>query len=259
MSRKKAFITGASEGLGRSFAIKLAAEGWDTTAVARSEQRLEGLISALNSQSSGQHDYLIADLATDSGVNSCVERLQSRHYNLLINNAGYSRFGIYHQADIDEELKILQVNCGAIMALSHAYLRTTKPGDALINLSSITSFLPTPIQPTYVASKAFIKSFSENLWYQQRNHGVYVQALCPGVTKTEFINRAGNVSKKKFLDRFSGSPEGVIDASYKELLARKKPIVIPGFSNYMLAVFINSMPRKPLLWLLGKVSDFGLK
>jgi short-subunit dehydrogenase len=253
--QKRAIITGASEGIGRCYALKLAHEGWLITAVARNEQRLQDLVSSLGHG----HDYVVADLATEQGVQACVAKIQENHYSLFVNNAGFSQFGEFRDADIHAEIKILDVNCSALMQLAHAYLNTAKAGDALINLSSITAWLPTPIQPTYVASKAFIKSFSENLWYQERKNGVYVQALCPGPTRTEFIARSGDVSKKGLLDMFSGRPEGVINSSYKALLKRRKPVVIPGVTNILAALLMNISPRPISIWLMGKVSDFGFK
>ena len=257
MTAKKAFITGGSEGLGRTYALKLASEGWQITVAARNEERLKQLVNELGNDDG--HDYIVADLAIESGIQACASRLHEQAYDLMINNAGYSRFGDYHAQDINDELKILQVNCGALMTLSHAYLANARKGDALINLSSITAWLPTPVQATYVASKAFIKSFSENLWYQQAKRGIYVQALCPGTTKTEFMNRAGEVSRQKLLDMISGSPEAVIDASYNALLKRKQPIVIPGYSNVFMALMMNLTPRRVSIWLMGKVSDFGFQ
>lgn len=253
--QKKAFITGASEGLGRCYAHKLASEGWLITAAARNEQRLQGLVEELGEG----HDYVVADLALDVGVEACAKKMKETHYDLFLNNAGYSKFGEFRSVDIEDEIKILQVNCAALMQLAHAYLNTAQQGDALINLSSVTAWLPTPIQPTYVATKSFIKAFSENLWYQERKNGVYVQALCPGPTRTEFISRSGEMSKKALLDMFSGSAEGVINSSYKALIKRKQIVVIPGFFNVLATLIMNITPRKISIWVMGKASDFGFK
>ena len=259
MTMKHAFITGASEGLGRTYAKKLADEGWTICAAARNEERLKALITELKAQDDRQHSYVIADLTTAEGINACSKKLTEQPFDLMINNAGYSQFGEFRTVNIEDELKILQVNCASLMHLSHSYLSTARSGDALINLSSVTAWLPTPIQPTYVASKSFIKAFTENLWYQERKRGVYVQALCPGPTKTEFIARSGDVSKKDLLDMFSGSPEAVINASYKALLKRKKIIVLPKISDKLTAVLMNITPRKLSIFLMGAVSDFGFK
>jgi hypothetical protein len=143
----KAFVTGASEGLGRAFAIRLAKEGYRVTAVARNEGRLAELLEELDG---GPHEILPADLSERKGVDRCAEKLRDGSFRLLVNNAGCSRFGSYAEAEIDDELRILAVNCEAAMILAHAFLEVAESGDALINLSSLTYVLPTPIQPTYV-------------------------------------------------------------------------------------------------------------
>ncbi len=254
MTNKKAFVTGASEGLGREFSRQLAAKGYAITAVARNEARLQELMEELPGST---HDYLVADLGQDTGVGRCANRLQDGQYDLLVNNAGYSNFGEFDQAKIEDEEKILAVNCQAVMVLSHAYLKNAKSGGALINLSSITNFFVTPIQPTYCATKSFIASFSESLWYQQRKSGVYVQGLCPGVTKTEFLNRVGNFDKKNLMDIFSRSPEFVIRVSLQELEKRSKPIVIPGVEYKLLALVTRLLPRKAIAWFFGKVGELA--
>ncbi len=258
---KRVFITGASEGIGRAFSHKLAALGFSTTLVARNESRLQELISEFqNRYPNSTHDYLVADLALEEGISHCEKYLSNKHYDLLINNAGFSTFGLYEQADIRNEINILNVNCQAVMRLCHAYLQSAKSGDGIINLSSLTYYLPTPIQPTYVASKNFIASFSESLWFQQREKGIYVQALCPGVTKTEFISRSSTLdgSKKQFLDAISQSADQVVAISLKALEKRKGPIVIPGIANKLLALLINLSPRKLWIYLMGKAGQFAL-
>ena len=256
---KRALITGASEGLGRCFAKQLARRGYNTTVVARNEGRLQSLVEELE-QELGKHDYIVADLSAEEGVQRCAKRLEESSYDLLINNAGYSQFGDFTEADLVEEHKILAVNCQTLMTLSHVFLRNARKGDALINLSSLTNYLPTPVQPTYVATKCFNASFSESLWFQQRPRGVYVQGLCPGVTRTQFMERASDISgwKKTFLDMIAQTPEQVVATSIRALEKRQKPIVIPGLSNRLLAGLLKLTPRKPLVWVSGKLGEFGL-
>lgn len=256
MKARKAFVTGASEGLGRAFALRLAEEGYAITCVARNEARLTSLVVELEGEG---HEILVADLADEEGVSRSAERLASGEYTLLVNNAGYSRFGSFVDASIEDELRVLKVNCGAVMSLAHAFLGCAEPGDALINLSSITRDVPTPIQPTYVATKTFVASFSESLWYQQRKRGVYVQGLCPGLARTKFIERAGDLEEKRarLLDLLAMRPERVVAVSLRALRWRRGPMVIPGVSNLLLTGIIRLMPRKLAVWLSGKVGDLA--
>lgn len=252
---KVACITGASEGLGRVFSQQLAAKGFQTINIARNEQRLKELVAELGEG----HRYHVADLSEQNGIESCAVLIEENDIDLLVNNAGFSQFGQFRESDIRHELNILTVNCIALMHLSHAFLRHAKAGDSLINLSSITNYLTTPIQPTYCATKCFIASFSESLWYQERSRNVYVQALLPGITKTQFIERSSDVDgfKKQFIDLISHSPESVVNTALRAEEKRSQPVVIPGISNKLIALCLPLLPRKWALWLLGKVGDFA--
>ncbi len=261
MNKKSALITGASEGLGRAFTVELAKQGYHTVAVARNESRLASLCEELKNQNpSGDFEYIAADLSSTEGIQACITSIKNQQYDLVINNAGLSTFGRFEDSDIQSESNILSVNCLSLMQISHAFLEKARPGDSLINLSSITFRLPTPIQPTYVASKSFIASFSESLWFQQKEKGVYVQGLCPGLTKTEFLNRAGDLDegKKKFLDMISQTPEQVVQTSLKAMDNKKGPLIVPGLSNKIMMFVLKLIPRKPLVWLMGKVNNLAM-
>ena len=250
----RAFVTGASEGLGRAFAVRLAREGYAITAVARNEARLIELVAELEG---GPHEILAADLSEREGLDRCTERLRENPYRLLVNNAGYSRFGDFAEAGVEDELRILAVNCEAAMRLAHAYLDVAGSGDSIINLSSLTYFLPTPIQPTYVATKCFLGSFSESLWYQSRSRGVYVQGLCPGVTRTRFLERAGLNRYLDLLEFLSMTPERVVDSSLRAMHRRRGPIVIPGFGNRMVAILCRLLPRRLMVALMGRAGELA--
>lgn len=257
----RVFITGASEGLGRCFAQHFAKEGYAVTGVARNEARLKELVENLNtisSESSITHHYLSADLSTDEGQQLCIETLDSQSFDVLINNAGFSLFGDFSASDIHIEQAVLKVNIECMLKLSHAFLKNAQAGNAIINLSSLTYYLPTPIQASYVASKNWIASFSESLWYECRSKDIYVQGLCPGIAKTQFIERAGDIKHKALLDLISVSPESVVQASYKAFLSKKGPIVIPGLANKGIALLMNLLPRKYSTLLMGKIGGLAL-
>ncbi len=250
----RAMVTGASEGLGRAFALRLAREGYAITAVARNELRLAELMTELAGEG---HRPLVADLGTDAGLTRCTDHLGAEPVALLVNNAGYSLFGDFADADVEDELAILSVNCAAAIRLAHAHLAQARPGDALINLSSITNWLPTPVQPTYVATKCFLASFSESLWYQSKRRGVYVQGLCPGVTRTGFLGRAGLERFLGLLDFFAMPPEKVVDASLRAMRKRRGPLVVPGLGNRALEVLGRVTPRRWMTSFMGSLGTFA--
>jgi uncharacterized protein len=255
MRGKRALITGASSGIGREFALQLAGRGYQITAVARREKLLQDLLAEL--PGSG-HSYLTADLAGEAGVDTILKELSAERYHLLVNNAGYSTFEPFYESALDIQNDILKVNCSALMALAHRFLNQAENGDALINLSSIVASLPTPAQPVYSASKAFIASFSECLWEEQRKRGVYVMGLCPGITKTEFISAAtgGESDGQTLPAALTQSTHQVVSEALRALDARRKPIVVTGRANrVMVALLPRLLTRFRLLKTLAVMGD----
>lgn len=254
MTSKRALVTGASSGIGREFAMRLASEGYHITGVARREDRLKDLLSQLPGEG---HRYLVADLGTESGIQHVVHELQRERVNLLINNAGLSVFDTFFESDLGKQRNILSVNCESLVVLAHTFLRQSQSGDALINLSSIVAFLPTPAQPMYSASKAFIASFSECLWEEHRQRGVYVMGLCPGITETEFIASAtgGEADGQTLPKALTQSTEAVVSEAMNALTARKKAIVVPGWINRMMMLLPRVLTRHRLLKVLAVIGD----
>ena len=236
---RRALVTGASSGIGREFARQLANSGYAITAVARRQPQLETLLQELPGQG---HSYEVADLSTPDGVDSVGALFDQRHHDLLINNAGYSTFEPFYSSPLQQQRDVLGVNCDALLQLAHHFLRNARRGDALINLASIVAYLPTPAQPVYSASKAFIASFSECLWEEQRSRGVYVMGLCPGLTATEFIQTAsgGESDGQNLPAALTQSTGEVVSEALDALRRRRKPIVVTGRAN---RAMVGLMPR----------------
>src|SRR5689334_7892602 len=125
---KKALITGASEGIGRALAERLAREGFEITALARTESRLADLLAALSGTG---HRYIVADLDDAADLKRVCEDVSSFGYDLVINNAGSGLYGPFDRTPLERQQAICRLNCEATIAVCHAYLQTAKPGDAL--------------------------------------------------------------------------------------------------------------------------------
>mgnify|MGYP003674627418 FL=1 len=248
-------MTGASSGIGREFARQLARQGYSVTGVARREDKLRELIDEL--PGGQQHQFVVADLAQESGVRAVTERLSTAHFDLLVNNAGYSVFEPFYQSELEQQENILKLNCAAVTALAHAFLQQAERGDALINLASVVSYLPTPAQPMYSASKAFVAALSECLWVEQQNRGVYVMGLCPGVTATEFISTAsGGASDGGNLPAaLTQSAEEVVAEALVALRRRSKAIVVTGRINRALLWMPRLLSRHRLIRTLAVAGD----
>src|ERR671928_186613 len=193
---KVALITGASSGIGEVFARRLAARGENVVLVARTGERLNAICNELGRA----HANVVAQsVALDLSEADAPQRLfdetnqRGLEVDTLINNAGFGSMGEFLTLDIARELQMIDLNVKALVALTRLYLapmRERKRG-AIVNVASTAAFQPVPYMATYAATKAFVLSFSEALWDENRAHGVHVMALCPGVTETNFFEASG--------------------------------------------------------------------
>lgn len=190
-----ALITGASSGIGAEFARAFARRQTDLVLVARREDRLVELATQLREQAGIQTQVIPQDLtAPDAG-----EKLQAaitaagRSIDILINNAGFGDYGEFGQSDPSKQLQMLDLNVRSLVELTHRFLgpMQERGTGSIVNVASIAAFQPLPYMSVYGASKAFVLSFSEALWAENRHRGVKVLALCPGPTETEFMEVAG--------------------------------------------------------------------
>src|SRR5512135_1795775 len=182
MTNKTAMVTGASSGIGAVFARELAREGYAVTCVARSRDKLQSLVKQLGEY----HRVLVADLSDGRQLQTVATDLENNRYSLLVNNAGYGLYGRFDEIPVEQHENVMAVNMNALVRLSHAFLKNAQAGDALVNVSSVVSRLPYPGGAIYSGTKGFVSNFTESLWYEYRDRGVYVMALLPGVTETNF-------------------------------------------------------------------------
>ena len=247
---KRAMITGASDGLGREFARALAKKGYEIVGVARSEEKLRALIDELGPG----HRYRTADLSTPEGQKQIAEELDREHFDLLVNNAGVGAVGGFEAISLERTLAMMHLNCDAVVTLAHAFLRNARAGDAVINVSSGVAFLPMAGMSIYCATKAFVTSFSESLWYEQKDRGVYVMGLCPGITSTDFQVNAGGRTEDLPKNMSQTSTE-VVEAALKALAERNGPTVASNTKNAVFTAFVRAMPRKAAANMVGKMNQ----
>lgn len=248
---KSAMVTGASSGIGRSFAKALANEGYTVTVLARNESRLKELLAELPE---GQHRYIVADLARPEGVDIATRELGKNRYNLLVNNAGVGVYGPFSHSSLPRMQEMMRLNCDAVAALSHAFLRQAEDGDALMNVSSMLAFLPLPNLALYAASKAFVTSLSESLWYENLEKNIYVMNICPGSTETEFSERAGRAENRRPPKSMMQTADQVVAIALRALKKRKRPTVMSGIKNFAFTTFTRLMPRRSVVRMMGRVS-----
>jgi len=256
-----ALITGASAGLGVTFARKLAQAGHDVTLVARRRERLDEVAAELMRDYRVHAEPLVADLATDEGVATVVKYINSTPaLELLVNNAGFGTQGLFFEADIAGQEQMHRVHVMAAMRLCHAALQqmVARQKGAVINVSSVAAFAIGVGSASYGATKAWMNAFTEALDAELRATGspVRVQALCPGFTITEFHDTMK--MDRSLVPRWAWlSADDVVDAS---LLGLKKGqvVVVTGWQYKLLVALLGTLPR-PLVRRMGRASGRHMK
>ena len=185
----QALITGASAGLGAEYARQLAGRGYNLVLVARRADRLQALADEVAATYHVRVDVLPADLTSDAGVQQveqCIGQLEQ--LDVLVNNAGFGTTGRLAKTDPQRQQEMVYLHVLAAMRLAQAALpaMAARGRGAIINVASVAAFTPLPGNVNYHASKRYLVAFSEGLQSEMRGSGVYVQALCPGYTHTEF-------------------------------------------------------------------------
>lgn len=232
---KLALITGASSGIGEVFARKLAARGYDLILVARRQERLRALAASLPTTA----EILAADLSTVDGI-AVIENAIHNHpsLDLLVNNAGFGTLGRFWETDLAGQTDMHEVHVMATMRLTRAALEVMVPSGSggVISVSSVAAFLQGPGAVSYCATKAWINSFTRGLDLELRgiNSPVKVQALCPGLTVTEFHEAAGMERKTVAPGWLWMKANDVVEASL-DGFDRGHVIVVPGW-KYKIAV-----------------------
>jgi short-subunit dehydrogenase len=246
-------ITGASSGIGEAFARALAARGNNLLLVARSEDKLIRLCSELATTRNIHCQHVALDLSRSESPAKLLEETTNRglEIDLLINNAGFGSMGEFATQDIAHELNMIDLNVRSLVETTYLFLQPMRErnGGAIINVASTAGFQPVPYMATYAATKAFVLSFSEALWEENRQYGIEVLALCPGVTETGFFT-ASHIEKPPA--RTVETPEQVVETALRGL-KRHKSSIISGAPNKLMVATERLMPRSVVLRTIGSV------
>jgi hypothetical protein len=247
LSRTVVAITGASSGIGATFARRLAS-GHDLLLIARRRDRLEQLANELTSAYSTHVEILAADLTAEAELAAVAERIANEsRLALLINNAGFGTKGRFWEASLETQEQMHKLHVMATVRLTHAALKNMVPRDlgGIINVASVSAFVRSPGTTSYSATKSWMTAFTESLYLELQGvqSKVIVQALCPGFTYSEFHDTMG-VSRYRLAGAgFWMTAEEVVDASL-DGLRRKKLFVIPGWRYRILTSIFSKLPLR---------------
>jgi short-subunit dehydrogenase len=234
-SASVAAITGASSGIGAEYARQLAARGWDLLLTARREDRLQALADELVDRHGIRVDTLPADLAEPDGLRIVEDRLAStERLGMLVHAAGFGTLDGFETKDVDFSVAMVHVHDIAAIRLTHAVLpgMRQRGSGVIIHVSSVAAFASGPSNVVYGATKAFLNSFCEGLQDELSGSGVRVQALCPGLTHTEFHDTGEyrNFNRARIPRSIWMTAEEVVTESL-HALGTDDVIVIPGLKN----------------------------
>src|SRR5215510_68780 len=241
-------ITGGSDGIGLA-AAKLFAARADTrvTLVARNEASLQQAVDQLPGTG---HDFIVADLSQPDGVDLVARQLGAKHYDVLINNAGVGFYGRFAELSLDDQLRMMRLNMESVIVLSHVYLCQAKAGDALVNTASFLAYAPLPGAAAYSATKAFVATLSEALWWEHKERGIYVLGFSPGVTATRFHGMAGR-SVATFPQVLVQPPERAARELESALRRRRSPSVITGLATRLMIGLLSLVSRRAAINVMG--------
>lgn len=244
-----ALVTGASSGIGRSFAELLASKGLDLVVVARRALRLQELAARLEPQYGVKVTVFEADLSEPTAAQQILDASASVDIGLLVSNAGFGMKGAYDCGDPKAMAEMLMVNCNTPMLLAHGFVpRLRKRGSGgILFTSSVEGLLGCPYSTAYSASKGFMNSLGEGLWGELTPEGISVLTLCPGATDTEAPRLQGI---DPAMLRNVMSPDEVAKRALENL--DNGPVYIP--SEHYRASFdqLLSMPRRDALTAMAK-------
>ena len=232
----KAFITGASAGLGASFAKHLASKGFDLALVARRRDRLQALADKLAAQHAIRCEVMTADLSRIEDIRKTADHIrQTENLDLLINNAGFASLGYFTDIPLEKAMRMFHLHMTAPVALTHAALpgMLKRKRGTVINVASLAAFIFTPGNVMYDSTKAFLAAFSENLMLEVKEAGIKIQCLCPGFTRTEFheVGDLKNFDRSVIPAALWMSADDVVSLSLDALENSEKPFFIPGWKN----------------------------
>lgn len=251
--RQTVLVTGASAGIGRELARRLAARGSGLVLVARRRERLEELAAELRQTHGVAVTTLVRDLARPGVGQALVRDLAGVEVTSVVNNAGFANLGPFHRAPLDDLMAEVALDVSAVVEICHAFLPALRErGDGfLVNIASMAAYQASPTMAVYGASKAFVLSLTEALWFEARGTGLRVLAVSPGATQTEFFDVAGEGAG-------GGSrrvPPGEVATTVLRTLERRRPpaSVVVGRGNRLSAAGVRVLGRRRSAELVGRM------
>lgn len=248
-----AIVTGASSGMGREFVLQLTDyvcvdEIW---VIARRAEALESLKKEVRTPIRP----IALDLLEEKSFGMIAALLEGEKPNvrLLVNAAGFGKFGAYHKSSIGEECRMIDLNCKALLVMTRLCIPYMQPGSHILQLDSLSAFQPVPYITTYGATKAFVLSYSRAMNRELKSKGIRVMAMNPGWVKTEFFNHAfqsNDAEEVQYFDRLYEA-DAVVKTGLKDLYKTKKDYSVHGLPVKLQVFAVKLVPHSIVMkiWL----------
>lgn len=248
-----AIVTGASSGMGREFVLQLSNyvkvdEIW---VIARREAALESLKSQVP-VSVRPIALDLCDSASFAVVGQMLD-VEKPSIKLLVNAAGFGKFGAFHKVSLDDECRMLDLNCKALLMMTRLCIPYMPRGSHILELDSLSAFQPVPYITTYGATKAFVLSYSRAMNRELKSKGIRVMAMNPGWVKTEFFNHAFQTNSDHEVQYFNRLYEAkdCVATGLKDLYNSKKDYSVHGLPVKLQVFLVKIVPHSMVMniWL----------
>ena len=250
---KIAIVTGASSGMGREFVLQLSRyvsvdEIW---AIARRAEALE----TLKAESAVPVRPISMDLCQDASFATLQQLLEAEKpdIRLLVNAAGFGKFGSFEKVSIEDDCRMIQLNCTALVRMTRLCLPYMASGSHILQLDSLSAFQPVPYITTYGATKAFVLRYSRAMNQELKPRGIRCMAMNPGWVKTEFFNHAfqtNDGNEVQYFDRLYEAKDCVA-TGLKDLYKTKKDYSVHGLPVKAQVKMVKFVPHNIVMkiWL----------
>jgi short-subunit dehydrogenase len=248
LNGKTALITGASGGLGMEFARQFAELGSSLILVARRKERLQGLQTEISGRYGVPVEYVEMDLTEEGAPKQLYDQIKTsgKTVDILVNNAGLGLFGPFWETPWERLHQMLELDIVVLTQLTRLYAADMAKRNFgyILLIGSTGSFQPTPTYAAYSAAKSYVLSLGEALHYELRHTAVKCTVLCPGVTRTEFLEVAGQ--KPTVYQRTMMMEGEVVVRIGINALVKGRASVVSGWTNALLAWSTRFLPRQAL-------------
>ena len=241
---KIAIVTGASSGMGREFVRQL--HGYvqpdEIWAIARRKSALEELAS----ETRIPVRPIALDLAQPDSFREFAALLETEkpEVELLVNAAGFGKFGDFQGISLEDDLGMIDLNCKALVAMTRICLPYMQRGSHILQLDSLSAFQPVPYITTYGATKAFVLSYTRACNAELKSQGIRMMAMNPAWVKTEFFNHAFQTNNRVQYFNYVQEADHVVAQGLKDLYRSKKDMSIPGLGVKLQVLGVKLLPHK---------------